>query len=110
MKRTQPYSIEPTDSGFGGFVLTGKVARICRSSDGQVAGTLHRSWRNALGATPGIPVWWFCPTNAAHPVETSESSEAEIIAKALAWLALHDKPHPRRKTRRPQARLYKPRR
>jgi hypothetical protein len=90
MKPRAKFLIEPVAPDPGVFTLTSLVAYIRRPGrKGEIVGTIHRSFRNAPGVTPGLPTWWFCPDLPATPVERSDDSEADIVAKALAWVQRH---------------------
>lgn len=89
MKAKPKFLLEPVEPDPGTFTLSGPVAHVRRTEDGEIVGTIHRSFRNAPGVTPGLPTWWFCPDLPATPVECSDDSEADIIRKAMDWLNAH---------------------
>ncbi len=89
MKTKDIFHIEPAADSGNAFMLTGPVASIRLTGENKIVGTIYRSFRNVQGAVPGVPVWWFCPKEPPTPAEHSDVSEADIIRKALAWLASH---------------------
>lgn len=60
MNAKPQFLIEPLPAEAGVFNLTTVIANVRRCSDGEIVATIHRSWRNARSACPGVPCWWFC--------------------------------------------------
>lgn len=86
MKTKKKFVIEPIPKTDNTFEPTRCVARIRETTKNEVAGHIHRSFRNAPGVEPGLPTWWFCPAEPPLPVVRSDESEADIVRLALAWL------------------------
>lgn len=86
MKTKTNYKIETVPKTDCTFEPTRCVALIREAKSGDLAGSIYRSFRNAPGAEPGLPTWWFCPAEPAIPVVRSDESEADIVRQALEWL------------------------